>query len=85
MLGGSQHCGEVVGAKLQEVGNEEEAARASRGQPALEEGGDVMLDVVPSDNAGTRLAGAVEDVNLLLSQEPSREGGRRQPFFLDRP
>src|SRR6266581_2202135 len=35
VLGGSQRCGEVVGAKWKEGGNEEEAARASRGQPAF--------------------------------------------------
>ena len=44
-----------------------------------------MLDVVPGDDAGTGLAGAVEDFDLLLGQEPSREGGRWQPFFLERP
>ena len=85
MLGGSQRCGEVVGAKLQEVGNEEEAARAGCGQPALEEGGDVMLDVVAGDDAGARLAGAVEDFDRLLGKEPGRECRLCHPFFLDRP
>jgi len=28
-----------------------------------------MLDVVPSDNAGTRLAGTVEDFDLLLGEQ----------------
>lgn len=85
MLGGSQRCGEVVGAQLQEVGNEEEAARAGRGQPALEEGGDVMLDVVAGDDAGTRLAGAVKDFDGLLGKEPGRRCRLCQAFFLDRP
>lgn len=70
---------------MQEVGDEEKAARTGGRESAFEQGSDVMLDVVPSDNAGTRLAGTVEDFDLLLSQEPSRDGGRGQPFFLDRP
>jgi len=85
VLGGSQSCGEVVGAKLKEVGNEEEAARAGRGQPALEEGGDVMLDVVAGDGAGARLAGAVKDFDRLLGKEPGRGWRLCHPFFLDRP
>jgi hypothetical protein len=44
-----------------------------------------MLDVVPGDDAGAWLAGAVEDFDLFFGQKPSREGGRCQPFFLDRP
>jgi hypothetical protein len=70
---------------LQEVGNEEEAASAGRGQPAFEEGGDIMLDVVAGDDTGARLAGAVEDFDRLVGKEPSRECRRCQPFFLDRP
>ena len=70
---------------MQEIRDEEKATRTGGRESAFEQGRDVMLDVVPRDNAGTRLAGAVEDVDLLLSQEPSRDGGRRQPFFLDRP
>jgi hypothetical protein len=85
VLGGSQSGGEVVGAKLKEVGNEEKAASAGRGQPALEEGADVMLDVVAGDDAGARLAGAVEDFDRLLGKEPGRECRLCQPFFLDRP
>ena len=85
VLGRPQILGEVIGAKVQEGGQKEEAARAGRRQPALQQGGDVVLDVVSGDNARAGLAGAGEDVDLLLSQEPSREGGRRQPFFLDRP
>ena len=85
MLGGPQRCGEVVGAKLQEGGNEAEAARAGRGQPAWEEGSDVMLTVVAGDDAGARLAGAVEDFDLLFGKAAGRECGLWQPFFLDRP
>jgi len=61
---------------LEAVGNEEKAARTGGCEPAFEQGSDVMLDVVPSDNAGTRLAGAVKDFDLLLRQESSRDGGR---------
>ena len=64
---------------------EEEAARTGRGQPALEEGGDVMLDVVAGDDAGARLAGAVKDFDRLLGKEPGRGCRLCQPFFLDRP
>ena len=70
---------------MQKVGNEEKATRTGGGEPAFEQGGDVMLDVVPGDDAGAWLAGAVEDVDLFFGQKPSREGGRCQPFFLDRP
>src|SRR5262249_43230757 len=85
VLGGSQSGGEVVGAKLQEVGDEEEAARAGRGQPAGEESSDVMLDVMAGDDTGARLAGAVKDFDRLLGKEPSRECRRWHPFFLARP
>ena len=76
---------EVPGTELEEGGDEEKAARTGGRESACEQGSDVMLDVVPRDNAGTRLAGAVEDVDLLLSPEPSRAGERCQPFFLARP
>jgi hypothetical protein len=70
---------------LQKVGNEEKATRTGGGEPAFEQGCDVMLDVVPGDDAGMGRAGAVEDFDLFFGQKPSREGGRCQPFFLDRP
>jgi hypothetical protein len=70
---------------LKEIGDEEKATRTSRGEPAFEQGGDVMVDAVPGDNAWARLAGAVEDFDGLLGKEPGRECGRGQPFFLDRP
>ena len=85
MLGGSQSGGEVVRAKLQEVGQEEKAASAGRGQPAFEEGSDVMLDVVAGDDAGARLAGAVKDFDRLLGKKPGRECRLWHPFFLARP
>jgi hypothetical protein len=43
-----------------------------------------MFDVVPGDDAWTRLAGAIEDFYLFLSEESCRKGLRGQPFFLDR-
>ncbi len=70
---------------MKEIGDEEKATRTSRGEPAFEQGGDVMVDAVPGDNAWARLAGAVEDFDCLLGKEPGRECGRGQPFFLDRP
>ena len=66
---------------MQEVGDEEKATRTGGRESAFEQGSDVMLDVVPSDNAGTRLAGAVEDFDRLLSQEPSRDGGEVSSVF----
>jgi hypothetical protein len=44
-----------------------------------------MLDVVAGDDAGARLAGAVEDFDRLLGKEPGREWCLCRPFFLDRP
>ena len=44
-----------------------------------------MFDVGPGNDAWTRLAGAVEDFDLLFGTAAGREGGLRQPFFLDRP
>jgi hypothetical protein len=49
---------------LQEIRDEEKATRTGGRESAFEQGSDVMLEVVPRDNAGTRLAGAVEDVDL---------------------
>lgn len=51
----------------------------------MEQSGDVMFDVVPGNDAWTRLAGAVEDFDLLFGKEAGRECGLWQPFFLDRP
>ena len=51
---------------MQKVGNEEKATRAGGRESALEQGYDVMLDVVPGDDAGMGLAGAVEDFDLLF-------------------
>ena len=84
-LGRSQRRGEVVGAKLQEVGNKEEPASAGRGQPTFEQGGHVSLDGVAGDDAGARLAGTVEDFDLLLGQESRREWRGCPPFFFARP
>jgi hypothetical protein len=81
----TQRVGEVVGTKLQEVGNKEEAASASRRQPAFQQGGDVVLDVVAGDDAWARLTGAVEGFDLLFDEESGRKGLRGQPFFFERP
>src|SRR5712692_1891907 len=85
VLGRPQILGEVIGAKLQEVGKKEEAASAGRRQPALKQGGDVVLDVVSGDNARAWLAGAVEDFDLLLSKESGGEWRGHPPFFFARP
>ncbi len=74
-----------MAAELEEVGNEEKTAGAGGGQPAFEQGGHVVLDVVASDNEFARFAGAVEDFDLLFGQEPRRERLLCQRFFLDRP
>src|SRR6266511_5812709 len=76
---------EVTGAQLHKGGKAEKATRTGGGEPAFAQGGDVMRDVVPGDDAGRGRAGAVEDVDLFFGQKPSRAGGRCQPFFLDRP
>jgi hypothetical protein len=44
-----------------------------------------MLEVMPGDEAWTRLTGAVEGFDFLLGEKSSGEGLRGQPFFLDSP
>ena len=85
VLGRSQRCGEVVGAQLEKIGDNREPASARRGQPACEQGGDSMCDVVAGDDTCTRLAGPIEDVNLFFGEEPHREGRGYHLFFLTRP
>ena len=70
---------------MEEIGDEEKAPSAGRGEPACEQGSDVMFEVVPGNDAWTRLAGAVEDFDRLFGKEAGRERGLWQPFFLDRP
>ncbi len=70
---------------MQKVGNEEKATCTGGREPTVEQGRDVMLDVMAGDDAGMGRAGAVEDFDLFFGQKPSREGGRCQPFFLERP
>ena len=70
---------------MEEVGNEEEATRACGREATFEQRRDVVLDVMPGDEAGAWLTGAVEDFDLLLGEKSSGEGLRYQPFFLDRP
>ena len=70
---------------MQEVGNEEPTTRARGREATFEQSRDVMVDVVPGDDAWTWLASTVEDFDLLLGEKSSGEGLRYQPFFLDRP
>ena len=70
---------------MEEVGDEEKATCTGGREPALEQGGNVMFEVVPGNDAWTRLAGTVKDLDLLFGKEAGRECGRCQPFFLDRP
>jgi hypothetical protein len=77
--------GEVVGAQLEKIGNQEEATSAGGGQAAFEQDGDIVLDVVAGDEAWARLASAVEDVDLLFGEEPRRQWRGFQRFFFLRP
>ena len=70
---------------MEEVRNEEEAPRACGREATFEQRRDVMLEVMPGDEAWTRLTGAVEDFDFLLGEKSSGEGLRGQPFFLDSP
>jgi len=70
---------------LEEVGNEEEATRACGREATFEQRRDVVLDVMPGDEAGAWLTGAVEDCDLLWGEQSSGEGLRYPPFFLERP
>jgi hypothetical protein len=66
---------------LEEVGNEEETTRACGREAPFEQRRDVMLEVMPGDEAWTRLTGAVEGFDFLLGEKSSGEGLRGQPFF----
>jgi len=44
-----------------------------------------MLNVVPGDDAWMRLAGAIEDVDLLFGEQPCRCRYGCQLFFFARP
>jgi len=70
---------------LEEVREKEEAPSAGGRQPAFEEGDDVMLNVVPGDDAWAWFAGAVQDFDLFLGQESSGQGRVYDLFFFDRP
>ena len=72
-------------AQLEQVREEEESASARGREPALEQRGHVVLDIMAGDDDLLGLTGAVEDFGLLLGEEPGREGLAGQPFFLDRP
>jgi hypothetical protein len=54
---------------LQEVGNEEPTTRARGCETTFEQSRDVMVDVVPGDDAWAWLAGPVEDFDLLLGEQ----------------
>lgn len=70
---------------MEEVGHKKQASGARGCKAAFEQRREVMVDVMPSDDAWARLAGTIEDFNLLLSEESGRKGLRGQPFFLERP
>jgi hypothetical protein len=57
-----------VGAQLQEVGDEKETTGTGGGQPAFEQGADIVFDLVTGDKQFAGLASAVEDFNPLLDQ-----------------
>jgi hypothetical protein len=58
-----------VAAQLEEVGDEKETTGAGGGQPAFEQGTNVVFDPMTGDNEFAGLAGAVEDFDLLLGQQ----------------
>jgi len=70
---------------LQEIGNEEPTTRARGREATFEQRRDVMVDVVPGDDAWAWLAGTVEDFDLLLGEQSRCKGLRCQPFFLESP
>jgi len=53
---------------LQEVGNEEPTTRARGREATFEQSRDVMVDVVPGDDASAWLASTVEDFDLLWGE-----------------
>ena len=70
---------------MQEVGNEEPTTRARGRETTFEQSRDVMVDVVPGDDAWAWLAGTVADVDRLLGEQSRCKGLRCQPFFLESP
>ncbi len=54
---------------MQVVGNEEPTTRARGRETTFEQSRDVMVDVVPGDDAWAWLAGTVEDFDLLLGEQ----------------
>ena len=54
---------------MQEVGNEEPTTRARGREATFEQRRDVMVDVVPGDDAGAWLASTVEDFDRLLGEQ----------------
>ena len=70
---------------MQEVGQKEEPACTGGGQPPFEKRGHVTVDAVTSHEVWTRLAGAIEDVDLLLDEESRGEGRQCASFFFARP
>ena len=70
-LGRASRRHEVRGSQLQEGGNEEPTTRARGREATFAPRRDVMVDVVPGDDAGAWLARTVEAFELLLG-EPSR-------------
>ncbi len=54
---------------MQEGGHEEPTTRTRGREATFEQSRDVMVNVVPGDDAWAWLAGIVEDVDLLLSEQ----------------
>lgn len=54
---------------MQEVGNEEPTTRARGREATVEQSCDVMVDVVPGDDAWAWLTSTVEDFDLLLGEQ----------------
>lgn len=53
---------------MQEVGNEEPTPRARGREATFEQSRDVMVDVVPGDDAWAWLASTVEDFDLFWGE-----------------
>ena len=80
-LGRSQRRREVGGAKLEQIRDEEEAASAGGSEPAFEEGGHVMLDVVTGDDEWARLARVMRTSVSSVARSRAGSGSGVTRFF----